>query len=80
MNRTTIRLKPDLLKKAKQMAIEKDISLQQVVNWGIEILINQNNKPKKKDIKIKLWPTAKLGKKLDKLVLDKEFIYGPPRI
>lgn len=81
MDRTTIRINPNLLKKAKQLAIEKDTSLQQVVNWSLEMFLNSKNEAltvSDAPMKLKEWPTLKLGKDLDKLILDKDFIYGTP--
>ncbi|PIR42622.1 hypothetical protein COV25_02020 [candidate division WWE3 bacterium CG10_big_fil_rev_8_21_14_0_10_35_32] len=78
MNRTTVRIEPRLLKEAKQIANEKDLNFQQIVNWALEILIGQlKNQVQTKKSE---WPTAKLGKDTDKLILDKDFIYGPGRI
>ena len=78
MNRTTVRIEPRLLKEAKQIANEKDLNFQQIVNWALESLIAQLKKHAKANKSE--WPTANLGKNTDKLILDKDFIYGPPRI
>lgn len=82
MNRTTVRIKPEILKKTKKLAMEKDLSLQDIVNISLQNLIIEMNKEplnKPKNIKNKI-PTIKLGKNIDQVILDREFIYGTPKV
>lgn len=82
MNRTTIRITPSLLQQAKLYANQKNISLQQVVNWSLEYFFDMTDKKnfmRTHDQSVdQKWATFKLGKTADKLFVDKDFIYGTP--
>jgi hypothetical protein len=57
--RTTIELDKDLLKKAKQRALEEDKSLKELITEGLKIRIEERE-PKKRKVKFKAY---KLGVK-----------------
>lgn len=78
--RTTVRIEPKLLKAAKKYSQEKNTSLQQVINWGLELLIknrtHQNNKTtRKKSFSEKLHKLY-LPKEYANSTFDREQIYG----
>ena len=81
MTRTTIRIEPNTLKEAKKIALEREVSLQKVVNWGLELLVFYEKKnDKKRKLTIDDFPSHDFGVDLSSLKIDRDFIYGDPKI
>ena len=81
MKRTTIRIEPNLLKEAKKIALEKNISLQKVVNLGLELLIfNEKNNNSSTKLTVKDLPNHDFGIDLEDQTFDRDFIYEDPKI
>ena len=81
MKRTTIRIEANTLKEAKKIALEREVSLQKVVNWGLELLVFYEKKnDKKRKLTIDDLPSHDFGVDLSSLKIDRDFIYGDPKI
>ena len=75
LTRTTLRLRSDLKKMAEKYALEKDATLQEILNNALEEFLNNTYKKKAKKL---IVPTVDLGEPLDNLT--RKDIYGKPDI
>ncbi len=78
--RTTVRIEPKLLKAAKKYSQEKNTSLQQVINWGLELLIEKRSFQNEKTTRTKSFrdklPKLDLPQDYANSTFDRDQIYG----